>query len=34
MLNNADIILLFIINYPKYGCKYTKKMGNNEYLCK
>ena len=27
MLNNADIILPFIINYPKYGCKYTKKWG-------
>ena len=27
MLNNADIILPFIINYPKYGCKYTKKQG-------
>ena len=26
MLNNADIILPFIINYPKYGCKYTKKL--------
>jgi len=25
MLNNADIILPFIINYHRFGCKYTKK---------
>ena len=34
MLINADKIMSFFVNNHISGCKNTKKMVNNEYLCK